>query len=158
MKWFIFAIVFSLVAFTGIYLISIERVILKTLHESGEFKTLITAIRKAGLEETISQEGPYTMFAPTDDAFKKLSLDALEVLLNDKELLVEILLYHIVPERLTVKAIKNSKYIHTLQGEELVVSIINGNLFIDSALLIEPGIKSANGVIYALNEILFPAR
>lgn len=158
MRWLFIAGAISIMAIVGIYLINTERDIHMVLKKSDDFQTLVTAIRKAELEELLSESGKYTLFAPTDEAFAKLSIDSLETLLNDRELLEKVLLYHISPKEFALNDIRKTLSIITLHGNNLTVSYRNDQLYIDSARLIESELKAFNGVIFPIDTLLLPVQ
>ncbi|MDJ0805262.1 MAG: fasciclin domain-containing protein [Gammaproteobacteria bacterium] len=114
---------------------------------AGSFNTLITAVKAAGLLDTLSGEGPYTVFAPTDAAFAKLPEGTLDALLADKSKLTEILTYHVVPGRVDAAAVSGVSKLSTVQGSELPVADIK---------IAKTDVKASNGVIHVIDEVLIP--
>ena len=129
--------------------------LVETAIEAGNFKTLVKAVQEADLVDTLSSEGPFTVFAPTDDAFAKLPEGTIESLLKDKEKLTNILTYHVVPNKVMsddVIKIKNAK---TVNGKELTIDSDNG-VKIDDATVIKTDIECSNGVIHIIDSVLLP--
>ena len=129
--------------------------LVETAIEAGNFKTLVKAVQEADLVDTLSSEGPFTVFAPTDDAFAKLPEGTIESLLKDKEKLTNILTYHVVPDKVMsddVIKIKNAK---TVNGKELTIDSDNG-VKIDDATVIKTDIECSNGVIHVIDSVLLP--
>ena len=129
--------------------------LVETAIEAGNFKTLVKAVQEADLVDTLSSEGPFTVFAPTDDAFAKLPEGTIESLLKDKEKLTNILTYHVVPDKVMsddVIKIKNAK---TVNGKELTIDSDNV-VKIDDATVIKTDIECSNGVIHIIDSVLLP--
>ena len=129
--------------------------LVETAIEAGNFKTLVKAVQEADLVDTLSSEGPFTVFAPTDDAFAKLPEGTIESLLKDKEKLTNILTYHVVPDKVMsddVIKIKNAK---TVNGKELTIDSDNV-VKIDDATVIKTDIECSNGVIHVIDSVLLP--
>ena len=131
--------------------------ILQTARIAGSFDTLVTAIDRAGLSEVLEHEGPYTVFAPSDAAFAKLPVGAVESLLAAPDTLADVVNYHVVPGRMTWADIADRISAETLQGEDLAISN-NGVVRIDGARLISGDIEASNGVIHIIDRVLLPAR
>jgi len=131
--------------------------ILQTARAAGSLDTLLTAIDRAGLSEVLQDEGPYTVFAPSDEAFAKLPDGAVQSLLATPDTLADIVNYHLVPGRITAGNIAGRISAETLQGEDLAISN-NGAIRIDGAHLISGDIQASNGVIHVIDRVLLPAR
>ncbi len=132
-----------------------EKNIFQTTLEAGNFKTLIAAIRAAGLEETLQDEGPYTIFAPTDEAFNKLPKGTVDSLLRDKTKLIDVLTYHLVPGKImAVDTIKNHTA-RTVNGATLRIDTCDG-VKVNEATVIHADIPAKNGVIHAIDTVLMP--
>jgi uncharacterized surface protein with fasciclin (FAS1) repeats len=134
--------------------------IVDTALESDSFKTLCKAVIAAGLVDALRGEGPFTVFAPTDDAFAKLPAGTVEGLLEDKEKLTSILKYHVVPKKLMVKDFKTQKKFETLQGQEVKVDgliwHIKKHIKVNDAKTVKTDIETTNGVIHAIDSVLIP--
>ncbi len=125
---------------------------------TDQFKTLAKAIEAAGLAETLSSEGPYTVFAPTDEAFAALPEGVLEELLmpENKEILVQLLSYHVVPGAVTSSQIQSGE-VETLAGESLAVQLAtDGTVAINNAKVTQADIQASNGVIHAVDQVILP--
>jgi uncharacterized surface protein with fasciclin (FAS1) repeats len=130
--------------------------IVQTAVAAGSFTTLAKAIEAAGLVETLKGEGPFTVFAPTDEAFAKLPAGALDALLADKEKLAKVLTYHVVPGKVTsgdVAALTSAK---TVNGGELAVAAEDGKVTIGGATVTQADIVASNGVIHVIDTVLLP--
>ena len=134
--------------------------VVDTALESDSFKTLCKAVITAGLVDALRGEGPFTVFAPTDDAFAKLPEGTVEELLNDKEKLTSILTYHVVPQKLTINAFKTPKKFKTLQGQEIKVDgllwHINKKIKVNDGKIVMTDIQATNGVIHPIDSVLMP--
>ena len=126
--------------------------------EAENFKTLFRAIQAAGLTETLQGEGPFTVFAPTDEAFAKLPEGTLETLLKpeNREMLVNVLTYHIVPGKVESTDLKSSM-VKAVNGQELSCKVEENGVSVDQAKVLEVDIAASNGVIYAIDTVLLPA-
>jgi uncharacterized surface protein with fasciclin (FAS1) repeats len=135
--------------------------IVDTAAKAGSFTTLVTAVKAAGLVDTLKGKGPFTVFAPTDEAFKKLPSGTLESLLKpeNKERLVAILTYHVVPgaydaSRITAK--KNKRFgIKSVQGADIAVDTRNG-VKVSGAKVTKADIRTSNGVIHVIDSVIMP--
>ena len=127
---------------------------------SPDHSTLVTAVKAAGLAETLSGAGPFTVFAPTNAAFEKLPAGTVDNLLKAemKDDLAEILTYHVVPGALKAADLKDGQKLKTVQGEELMVSIKDGKVMIDGANVTVPDVTSSNGVIHVIDAVVMPKK
>lgn len=132
--------------------------ILQTAAAAGSFSTLGAAIKAAGLEETLSGPGPFTVFAPTDDAFAKLPAGTVENLLKpeNKAKLVAVLTYHVVSGNLLAKDVVTSTKLKSVQGQELSVVVNGSQVSVDGAKVIKTDIAASNGVIHVLDSVVLP--
>lgn len=128
--------------------------IVDTAVAAGSFKTLATALQAAGLVDTLKGKGPFTVFAPTDEAFAKVPKDQLDALLKDKAKLTAVLTYHVVPGQVMAKDVKAGK-VKTVQGSELTVSTAGG-VKVDSAKVVKTDIVADNGVIHVIDTVVMP--
>jgi uncharacterized surface protein with fasciclin (FAS1) repeats len=130
-----------------------------TAVSAGQFKTLAAALKAAGLIDALKGDGPFTVFAPTDEAFAKLPAGTVEMLLKpeNKEKLKAILLYHVVPGNVTADQVTklNGQSVKTLQGSSLQVKTGHG-VRIDNAKVTQTDIKASNGVIHVIDTVLLP--
>jgi len=128
--------------------------IVDTAVAGGSFKTLATALQAAGLIDTLKGKGPFTVFAPTDDAFAKIPKADLEALLKDKAKLTAVLTYHVVAGKVMSKDIKSGK-VKTVQGTELTIAT-TGGVTVNTAKVIKADVLADNGVIHAIDTVLIP--
>ena len=132
--------------------------IVDTAASAGQFETLVIAVKSAGLVETLKGEGPYTVFAPTDEAFAKLPAGTVENLLKpeNKEQLVAVLTYHVVPGKIMSSDIAGkTTMVKTVQGSELSVDATDG-VKVDQARVISADIETSNGVIHVIDAVVLP--
>jgi uncharacterized surface protein with fasciclin (FAS1) repeats len=129
--------------------------IVDTAVSAGSFKTLVAAVKAAGLVETLKGKGPFTVFAPTDEAFAKLPNDTLKSLLKDKAKLRQILTYHVVAGRVMAADVMKITLAKTLQGQPVRVSTTSG-VKINNANVIQADISASNGVIHVIDTVLIP--
>ncbi|KRB30410.1 fasciclin domain-containing protein [Acidovorax sp. Root70] len=128
--------------------------IVDTAVKAGNFKTLVAAVQAAGLVDTLKGPGPFTVFAPTDEAFAKIPKATLDGLLADKAALAKVLTYHVVPGKVMAKDVKAGK-VKTVQGQELTVSTSMG-VMVDQSKVIATDVAASNGVIHAIDTVLMP--
>jgi uncharacterized surface protein with fasciclin (FAS1) repeats len=133
--------------------------IVSIAESAGSFNTLVAAVKAAGLVETLKGEGPFTVFAPTDEAFANLPDGTLEELLKpeNKEKLQAILTYHVVPGRVMAKDVAGIQSANTVQGQSLRVSIQDGTPMVDGARIIQTDITASNGVIHVIDAVVLPS-
>ena len=124
--------------------------------KSGKFNLLLTALATTGLGDALAGDGPYTLFAPTDEAFTKLPPATLFALLQDKQALKDLLLYHVVPDELTAADLAQTESVATAQGSALSITQQNGKLMVDEAAVVQPDIKAGNGIIHMIDAVLVP--
>jgi uncharacterized surface protein with fasciclin (FAS1) repeats len=128
--------------------------IVDTAVKAGSFKTLATALQAAGLVDTLKGKGPFTVFAPTDEAFAKIPKADLDALLKDKAKLTAVLTYHVVPGKVMAADVKAGK-VKTVQGSELTVATAGG-VKVDNANVIKTDIVADNGVIHVIDSVVLP--
>jgi uncharacterized surface protein with fasciclin (FAS1) repeats len=133
-----------------------QKNIVETARDAGTFTTLIAAIDRAGLEPTLAGEGPFTVFAPGDEAFARLPEGAVDSLLAEPDKLAEVLTYHVVPGRVTAADVVGLTTAPTVQGEELRVSV-DGSVHVDGARVLNADIEASNGLIHVIDRVLLPA-
>ncbi|MGI9317574.1 MAG: fasciclin domain-containing protein [bacterium] len=134
---------------------SMSKDIVDTAVSAGSFNTLATALTEAGLVDTLKGEGPFTVFAPTDEAFAKLPEDQLASILADKELLTSILTYHVVPGKVMASDVAGIDTAATVQGQSISINTDSG-VMVDSAKVIQTDIEASNGVIHVIDTVLVP--
>ncbi|MEP7136011.1 MAG: fasciclin domain-containing protein [Chloroflexota bacterium] len=132
--------------------------IVDTAVADGRFTTLVTAVQAAGLVDTLKGEGPFTVFAPTDDAFAKLPAGTVEDLLKpeNKQKLTDILLYHVVSGKVMAADVVGLKSATTVFGKDVAVKVDMGNVYINDAKVIITDIETSNGVIHVIDTVLLP--
>lgn len=130
--------------------------IVETASSSGSFNTLVTAVKAAGLAETLSGKGPFTVFAPTDEAFAKLPKGTVESLLGDRKRLTDILTYHVVPGMVGSESVRKLKEARTVNGKKLNIHHLWGTR-VDKARIVKADIQTSNGVIHAIDRVLIPS-
>jgi uncharacterized surface protein with fasciclin (FAS1) repeats len=135
--------------------VEMQKNIVETARDAGTFTTLIAAIDRAGLAATLTGEGPFTVFAPSDEAFAQLPDGAVESLLAEPDKLAEVLTYHVVPGRVTAADVVGLATAPTVQGEELPVSV-DGSIHVDGARVLNADIEASNGIIHVIDRVLIP--
>ena len=132
--------------------------IVDTAVSAGNFKTLAAALKAADLIPTLKGKGPFTVFAPTDKAFGKLPKGTVEELLKpeNKDKLTAILTYHVVPGRVMAADVVKLSKAKTVQGSEAEISIKEGKVYVDNALVTATDIKAGNGVIHVIDSVILP--
>ena len=124
--------------------------------EDGRFETLVAALQAADLVSTLSGEGPFTVFAPTDDAFAALPEGTVDNLLADIPALTNVLTYHVVAGSVLAEQVAGLSSAKTLQGSDVGVSVMGGNVIIDNAMVVIADIIGSNGVIHVIDKVLLP--
>lgn len=124
--------------------------------EAGIFNTLIVAAEAAGVVPVLAEGGPFTLFAPTDDAFAGVPASAIERLLADPELLTRVLTYHLVPGTLDAGAVTGASSLTTVNGAALSVRVEGGSAFVDDARILQTDIEASNGIIHVIDGVLLP--
>ncbi len=123
---------------------------------AGNFKTLVAAVKAAGLAETLAGTGPFTVFAPTDEAFAKLPAGTVDALLKDKERLTAILTYHVVAGAVTSNQVVKLTSARTVNGKDLPIKAAGGKVTVGNAQVVQADIKASNGVIHVIDTVLLP--
>ena len=134
--------------------------IVDTAVAAGSFKTLVTAVQAAGLVDALKGEGPFTVFAPTDEAFAKFPPGVVPSLVRpeNRDTLVAILTYHVAPGRLTAAMVTELDRIETLNGQRPAVRVDGGSVMIDNATVIAADIKASNGIIHVIDTVILPSK
>lgn len=132
--------------------------IVDTAAAAGSFKTLLAAVKAAGLVETLKGKGPLTVFAPTDEAFAKLPAGTLENLLKpeNRAKLQAILTYHVVPGKVRGSEVINLTSAPTANGRALKIKVADGKVMVDNAQVIRADIMASNGVIHVIDKVVLP--
>lgn len=127
--------------------------------EAGSFETLVAAVQAAGLVETLKGEGPFTVFAPTDEAFAALPAGTVESLLlpENRDQLVAVLTYHVIPGAVMASDIAGKALnVDTVQGAPIAVNATGGSVLINDATVISADVKASNGVIHVIDQVILP--
>jgi transforming growth factor-beta-induced protein len=124
--------------------------------QDGRFETLVAAITAADLAGILSSEGPFTVFAPTDDAFAALPMGTVEGLLQDIPALSKVLLYHVVSGEVSASAVMELSEAETVGGQSVSITVLDGEVFIDDAKVIITDIQASNGIIHVIDSVLLP--
>jgi uncharacterized surface protein with fasciclin (FAS1) repeats len=133
-----------------------EKDIVETAVEAGSFTTLVAALEAADLVSVLQGEGPFTVFAPTDEAFAKLPAGTVEGLLADKEALIKVLTYHVVSGKVMSDAVVNISSAETVAGIEAPVEVRMGDVFVGGAKVIKADVHTSNGVIHVIDTVMLP--
>jgi uncharacterized surface protein with fasciclin (FAS1) repeats len=133
-----------------------EQTIVDIAVADGRFTTLVAAFQAAELVETLSGDGPFTVFAPTDDAFAKLPEGTVEALLEDIPALTDILLYHVVSGEVLAEDVVMLEEAETLSGESVSIRVEDGNVYINDSMVVITDIMADNGVIHVIDTVLLP--
>jgi uncharacterized surface protein with fasciclin (FAS1) repeats len=135
--------------------VAAEKNIVDTAVAAGSFNTLVTAIQKAGLVDTLKGKGPFTVFAPTDAAFAKIPKAQLDALLADKAMLTKVLTYHVVAGKVMAADVKAGS-VKSVEGEMLNITTDNGGVQVDKANVVKTDIVASNGVIHVIDSVMMP--
>ena len=130
--------------------------IVDTAVAAGSFETLVAALQAAGLVDTLKGDGPFTVFAPTDEAFAKLPAGTVEGLLEDTAALTNILLYHVVPGKVMAGQVTDGLTVATVQGSNVTFTVADGAVKINDANIVTTDIETSNGVIHVIDSVLLP--
>jgi uncharacterized surface protein with fasciclin (FAS1) repeats len=154
---------FTAVALAGALAISAplhaaDKDIVDTAVGAGSFKTLAKALQAAGLVETLKGRGPFTVFAPTDEAFAKLPEGTVENLLKpeNKAKLAAILTYHVVPGKVTAAQVMKMTSAKTVNGQQLTIAANGGGVMVEDANVVKTDVSASNGVIHAIDTVMMP--
>ncbi|HEX4067162.1 MAG TPA: fasciclin domain-containing protein [Acidobacteriaceae bacterium] len=150
--------VLALALMTGVATAAPQKDIVETAVAAGSFNTLVKAVQAAGLVDTLKGKGPFTVFAPTDEAFAKLPPGTLNTLLQpeNKAKLRAILLYHVVPGKVMAKQVMHMTSAKTAEGGRLKFSVVDGKVMVNNAQVIKADIPASNGVIHVIDTVLLP--
>lgn len=133
-----------------------SKTIVETAQEAGQFSTLLAAVAAAGLVDVLSGEGPFTVFAPTDEAFGAIPADQLSALLEDTETLTAILTYHVVSGKVMAADVVNLTSATTVQGSDVTITVSDSGVQVDGANVIATDIQASNGVIHVIDAVITP--
>ena len=143
----------SAVADTGM---SSKPTVAEIAASNDDFSTLVTAVTAAGLGDTLNGSGPFTVFAPTNEAFAKLPPDQLQAILANPALLTKILTYHVVPDRVLSKDLKKRQTVETVEGSPVEIVKKKKGAFIEGARITATDIKASNGVVHVIDTVIVP--
>ncbi len=140
-------------AFAG----TVKKDIVDTAVEAGSFETLVAAVQAAGLVDTLKGDGPFTVFAPTDEAFAALPAGTVEDLLKpeNKDQLIAVLTYHVVPGKVMSTDLTDDMEAATVQGSNVMIDLDNG-VMVDNASVVTADIETSNGVIHVIDSVILP--
>jgi len=133
-----------------------KKSIVETAVSAGQFNTLVTALKAADLVEVLSGPGPFTVFAPTDDAFAKLPKGTVEALLKNKDQLKAVLTYHVVAGKVMASDVVNLNSVKTVNGQKIAIKVKSGTVMVDNAKVVMTDIECSNGVIHVIDAVILP--
>jgi uncharacterized surface protein with fasciclin (FAS1) repeats len=133
-----------------------DKTIVEAAVAAGNFKTLTTLLKRAGLVKALEGKGPYTVFAPTDAAFAKVPDATLARLARNRAKLRSVLLLHVAEGRLTAANVTKRRTVKTLNGQRLAIRVRGGKVFVGGARVVTADVTASNGVIHAINKVLLP--
>ncbi|HAU48787.1 MAG TPA: fasciclin [Planctomycetaceae bacterium] len=135
-----------------------DKTVVENAANNESFSTLVAAVKAAGLAETLSGSGPFTVFAPTNAAFEKLPAGTVEKLLKpeNKDQLVKVLTYHVVPGKVMAKDVVKLSKAKTVEGSEVAIAVNGGAVTVDNAKVIKTDVNSSNGVIHVIDTVILP--
>ena len=137
--------------------VAAKKNLVQTAVAAGQFKTLVSLVKQAGLAKTLSGNARYTVFAPTDAAFAKVPKATLKALAADKAKLRAVLLYHVVAGRVTAAKVTKLRSAKTLNGATVQIRVRGGMVYVNGARVVKPDVSASNGVIHVINKVLIPA-
>ncbi len=155
MKSFKAMLAISVLSLAAISLQAQDKDIVDTAVAAGDFSTLVKAVQAAGLVDTLKGAGPFTVFAPTDEAFAKLPPGALDALIANPAKLKEVLLYHVVPGKVMAANVKPGVD-KTAEGAAVKITVKDGKVFVNKAQVVKTDIVCSNGVIHVIDAVLMP--
>ena len=133
-----------------------DQTLVQIAASNPDFSTLVTAVTAAGLGETLSASGPYTVFAPTNEAFAKIPASQLQAILADKALLTDILTYHVVPAKVLAGDLKKKQKVATVEGSKVKILKNKMGAKINEAAITATDIQGSNGVIHVIDTVILP--
>ena len=133
-----------------------QKDIVDTAVSADDFNTLVAAVKAAELVEALKGEGPFTVFAPTDEAFAKIPAEKLEEILADKELLTAILTYHVVAGSVPASDVVNLTEAETVNGAKVNIKVWDGSVMLNDAKVIATDVEAANGIIHVIDTVILP--
>lgn len=157
MKIFTFGLALSLLMAVPADEVQAQEDIVEVARAAGSFNTLLAAVEAAGLVDVLKGEGPFTVFAPTDEAFAKIPEADLNALLNDREALESVLLYHVVPGAVMASDVVEMSMAETANGASLTIAVKEDRVMVDDATVISTDIEASNGVIHVIDTVIMPS-
>lgn len=150
--------IFTFFLIASLSIVASSKDIVETAVDAGSFKTLASALEAADLVDTLKGEGPYTVFAPTDQAFAKLPAGTLDSLLKpeNKEKLAAILTYHVVPGKVTAEQVMGLSEAKTVNGQSIAIEVVDGAVKVDDATVVKADIMTSNGTIHVVDSVILP--
>ncbi|HPD39709.1 MAG TPA: fasciclin domain-containing protein, partial [Mesotoga infera] len=148
--------VFLVLVLIGLVFTGFSKNIVELAVSAGNFTTLVAAVEKAGLAGVLTGEGPFTVFAPTDEAFAKLPEGTIESLLNDIPALTRILTYHVVPGKYMSTDVVSLEYLKSAEGSAIPIKVEDGKVYVDNAMITAVDIEASNGVIHVIDSVILP--
>ena len=130
--------------------------IVDTAVAAGNFQTLVSAVEAAGLVDTLKGEGPFTVFAPTDEAFVKIPPEQLESLLENKTQLTAVLTYHVIAGKVMSTDLTDDMAVATVQGDNVTINLDEDGVMVNDAKVVQADIECINGVVHAIDTVLMP--
>ena len=130
--------------------------IVDTAVAAGNFQTLVSAVEAAGLVDTLKGEGPFTVFAPTDEAFAKIPQEQLESLLENKTQLTAVLTYHVIAGKVMSTDLTDDMAVATVQGDNVTINLDEDGVMVNDAKVVQADIECINGVVHAIDTVLMP--
>jgi len=155
-KWTVLAVMVTLALSTGASAAQAPKDIVDTAVAAGNFNTLAAALKATDLIGTLKGAGPFTVFAPTDEAFAKLPPGTLDALLKDPAKLKNILLYHVVSGKVMAADVVKLKSAKSIEGASIAISVTEGKVTADKANVVKTDIMATNGVIHVIDHVLLP--
>ena len=134
----------------------VEQTIVEIASSEADFSTLVTAVTAAGLVDTLSGAGPFTVFAPTNAAFAKIPEDQLTAILADTDQLTSILTYHVLPAAVASSDLEPTQQVATVQGDTVDIEVVDGKATINGCNIVQTDIVASNGVIHVIDCVLTP--
>lgn len=145
-----FAIILGMATVASAQTDQVQKNLFQAASDAGSFTMFTKAVQEAGLKDTLSTGGPYTVFAPMDDAFSKMPKGAIDAFFKDKPFLTKAVKSHIVQGKYTTKDLESMSSVTTLNGDKLPVRSIDGAIYVGSTRLVRPNIQSSNGIIHGV--------
>lgn len=134
-----------------------NRTIVDIAAGESKFSTLVELVKEAGLAETLSGPGPFTLFAPTNEAFSKVDAGTLAELKRDKTKLASVLKYHVVPGKVMAKDVTSLTSATSVEGSDIAIAVKGGKVMVDEATVTATDISGSNGVIHVIDSVILPA-